>query len=52
MGVYGLALTPAMIFEVIGTLGPNFGPKGLLAPNSKIYSFLTKPVNMGVYGFA
>ena len=51
MGVYGLAWTPAIIFEVIWTLGPNFGSKGPLAPNSKICNFLTKPHNMGVYGF-
>ena len=35
-----------------GPSGPNFGPKGLLAPNSKINTFLTKPLNMGVYGLA
>ena len=52
MGVYGLAWTPAISFEVIWTLGPNFGSKGPLAPNSKICKFLTKPHNMGVYGLA
>ena len=30
--------------------GPNFGSKGLLEPNSKICTFVTKPHNMGVYG--
>ena len=48
MGVYGLAWTPATIFKVIWTLGPNF--LGPLAPNSKICNFLTKPYNMGIYG--
>ena len=36
MGVYGLAWTPAFIFETIWTPGPNFGSKGPLAPNLKI----------------
>ena len=52
MGIYGLAWTPAISFEVIWTPGPNFGSKGLLAPNSKICTFLAKPHNMGVYGLA
>ena len=38
MGVYGLAWTPATIFKVIWTLGPNF--LGPLAPNSKIWNLL------------
>ena len=50
MGVYGLAWTPATIFKVIWSQGPNFGSKGPLAPISKICNFLTKPHNMGVYG--
>ena len=33
MDVYRLTWTPAFIFEVIWTLGPNFGSKGPLAPN-------------------
>ena len=33
LGVYGLTWTPAFIFEVIWTLGPNFGSKGSLAQN-------------------
>ena len=52
MGVYGLAWTPAISLEVIWTPGPNFGSKGLLAPNSKICTFLTKPHNLGVYELA
>ena len=52
MGVYGLAWTPAISFEVIWTPGPNFGSKGPLAPNSKICKFRTKPHNVGVYGLA
>ena len=40
MGVYGLAWTPAIIFETIWTPGPNFGSKGPLAPNLKIAIFL------------
>ena len=39
MGVYGLAWTPAFIFETIWTPGPNFGSKGPLAPNLKIAIF-------------
>ena len=38
-GVYRLAWTPAIIFEVNRTLGPNVGSKGLLAPISKICIF-------------
>ena len=45
MGVYGLAWTPAFIFEVIWTPEPNFWSKGPLVPNSKISNFLTKPQN-------
>ena len=41
MGVYGLPWTPSIIFELIWTLGPNFGSKGLLEPNSKICAFVT-----------
>ena len=53
MGVYGLAWTPAFIFETIWTLGPNFGSKGSLAPNLKIAIFLqnlTKWVSMKLPG--
>ena len=39
MGVYGLAWTPAFIFETIWTPGPNFGSKAPLAPNLKIATF-------------
>ena len=52
MGFYGLAWSPATIFKVIWTPGPNFWYNGPLAPNSKIFNFLTKPHNMGVYGLA
>ena len=52
MGVYGLAWTPAFIFETIWTPGPNFGSKGPLAPNFENCNFLTKHYNMGVYGLA
>merc|ERR1711989_80061 len=53
MGVYGLAWTPAFIFETIWTLGPNFGSKGPLAPNLKIAIFsqnLTIWVSMDLSG--
>ena len=40
------------VFGGFGPLGPNFGSKGLLDPNSKICTFVTKPHNMGVYGLA
>ena len=53
MGVYGLAWTPAIIFETIWTLGPNFGSKGPLAPNLKIAIFsqnLTIWVSMDLPG--
>ena len=43
---------PRESFVVFWTLGPNFGSKGLLEPNSKICTFVTKPHNMGVYGLA
>ena len=43
MGAYGLAWTPAIIFETIWTLRPNFGSKGPLAPNLKIAIFLQNP---------
>ena len=33
MGVYGLAWTPAFIFDTIWTPGPNFGSKGPLVLN-------------------
>ena len=50
MGVYGLAWTPAFIFETIWTLGQNFGFKVPLALNLKIAIF---QINlMGVYGLA
>ena len=49
MAVYGLAQTPAIIFETIWTPGPNFGSNGPLAPNSKKCNFLIKPHNMGIY---
>ena len=39
MGVYGLAWTPAIIFETIWTPGPNFGSMGPLSPNLKIAIF-------------
>ena len=52
MGVYRLALTPAISFEVIWTLGPNFGSKAPLALNLKIAIFSQKPYNMGVYRLA
>ena len=39
-------------FGGFGPLGPNFGSKGLLDPDSKIYTFVTKSLNMGVYGLA
>ena len=52
MGVNGLVWTPVNVCKLIWTLGPNFGPMSLLAPNSKICIFLTKPHNMGVYGLA
>ena len=53
MGVYGLAWTPAFIFETIWTPGPNFGSKGPLAPNLKIAIFsqnLTIWVSMDLPG--
>ena len=53
MGVYGLAWTPAFIFETIWTPGPNFGSKGPLAPNFKIAIFsqnLTIWVSMDLPG--
>ena len=40
------------VFKGLVPLGPNFGSKGLLEPNSKICTFVTKPHNMGVYGLA
>ena len=43
-------LDPSNQFRVIWTLGPNFCSKGPLAPNSKIFNFLSKTHNMGVYG--
>ena len=52
MGVYGITCTPATIFKVIWSLGPNFCSKGPLAPNSKNCNFLIKPHNTGVYGLA
>ena len=42
MGVYGLAWSPAFIFETIWTPGPNFWSKGPLAPNLKIAIFSQK----------
>ena len=42
MGVYGLAWTPAFIFETIWTLGPNFGSKGPLV-QIKNCNFLQNP---------
>ena len=50
MGVYLLDWTPAISLEVIGTPGPDFGSKSLLALNSKNLHFSHKPHNMGVYG--
>ena len=50
MGVYGFAWTPAIIFKVIWTWGPNFWFNSPLAPDSKNCNFLTKPHNTGVYG--
>ena len=38
------------VFREFGPLGQSFGAKGLLEPNSKIRTFVTKPYNMGVYG--
>ena len=44
MGIYLLAWTPAIMFQVIWTPWPNFGSKGPLAP--------TRPNNMEVYELA
>ena len=52
MGVYGLAWTPATIFETIWTPGPNFWVQGPFGPKSKNCYSPTKPYNMGVYGLA
>ena len=44
MGVYGLALTPAIISQGIWTQGPKFGSEGSLVPNKNIAIFLQNPI--------
>ena len=50
MGVYGLAWTPALIFEVIFDYGTKFLNQGPFGPNLKKCNFLTRSHKMGVYG--
>ena len=47
MGTVGLSLTPAVIFQVMGTSADKFWALIL-----KICTFLTKPHKMGAYGLA
>ena len=50
MGVYGLAWTPAIIFEVIWTRDQIFGQRALWSQMQIFLIVSQNPHNMGVYG--
>ena len=52
MGVFGLAWTPAFIFETIWTPWAKFWVQGPFGPELENCYFQTNPYNMGVYGLA